>query len=235
MAKIASLLREIRGSAPTPLLHTDACQAPGQVAVDVQALGVDLMSINSSKVYGPKGVGALYVRRGVMLEPIVGGEQERGLRGGTESVELAAGFAAALEEAEALREREAPRLCALRDSCIEAILQRIPGSHLNGHRSERLPGNVHVSFEGVEGESILLLMDAAGIACATGSACNSFDLAPSHVLVALGEEAGLSHGSIRLTFGRETTQRHVEYGVEQLERIIGFLRGVSALTHPLAV
>jgi len=217
------------------LVHTDACQAPGQLSVNADELGVDLMSLNSSKVYGPKGAGALYVRRGVMLEPLVGGEQERGLRGGTESVELTLGFAAALEEAETLRAQEAPRLSALRDLLIAEIEKRIPDAQLNGHRTRRLPNNVHVSIPAIEGEAMLLMLDAAGVACATGSACNSFDLAPSHVLLALGAEAALAHGSVRLTLGRETTQAEVRFAARELARVVGVLKSISALTAPALV
>lgn len=227
---IRKLAKVVHASSNHPLFHTDACQAPGSLLVDVQELGVDLMTVNSSKVYGPKGIGALYVRRGIALEPIVGGEQEGGVRGGTESVVLAAGFATALLESEARRPCEAPRLAKLRDLFFTEILARIPDAKVHGPRAERLPNNVHVSIPGIEGESILLLLDAAGIACATGSACNSLDLAPSHVLLAIGEDAGLSHGSVRFSLGRGTRRTHVVRAARELEKIVHYLRGVSALT-----
>lgn len=216
-----------------PLFHTDACQAPGALPLDVKELGVDLMTLNSSKVYGPKGIGALYVRRGIRLAPLIAGEQERGLRGGTENVALIAGFAAALEEAESMREEEARRQRALRDFAFGELSKKIPGISINGHRKMRLPNNIHVSFSGVEGEALLLLLDNAGIAAATGSACNSFDLAPSHVLLAIGEEAGLSHGSIRLTLGRSTKKKDVCRAIECLVDAVGSLRKMSSLTTSL--
>lgn len=216
-----------------PLFHTDACQAPGALPLDVKELGVDLMTLNSSKVYGPKGVGALFVRRGVHLAPLIRGEQERGLRGGTENVALIAGFAVALEEGEKIRRHEAQRLTQLRDFAFGELTKRIPGVSINGHRKMRLPNNIHVSFPGVEGEALLLLLDNAGIAAATGSACNSFDLAPSHVLLAIGEEAGLSHGSIRLTLGRSTKKRDVRRAIERLVDAVGSLRKMSSLTTSL--
>lgn len=232
--ELCAVVREARRGSRVPLFHTDASQAPGLLPINAAELGVDLLSLNGAKAYGPKGVGALYCRRGTALRALVGGEQERGLRGGTENVELIVGLAKALEEAEMLRTSEVKRLAELQELCITEITRRIPGVVLNGHRSLRLPNNVHVSFPYIEGESILLLMDAAGVACATGSACNSFDLAPSHVLLAIGNEAGLSHGSVRLSFGRTTTKKEVLYTVESLVHIVTLLRSVSALTVPLA-
>ncbi len=233
--KLAEVVQAHRSGTAAPFFHTDACQAPGQLPISVADLGVDLMSINSSKVYGPKGIGALYIRQGIPLVPLIGGEQERSLRGGTESAELAAGFAAALEEADGRREEETLRLRGLRDLFFSEIERSIPDAVINGHRTQRLPNNIHVSLPGIEGESILLLLDAAGIACATGSACNSFDLAPSHVLLALGNDAPLAHGSIRFSLGRETTEEDVRQVVYELSRIVERLRGISALTTHLAV
>lgn len=227
VAQLAEAAREV---SPHALFHTDACQAPGQLPINARSLGVDLMSVNGSKAYGPKGVGALFVRSGVRLEPIINGEQERGMRGGTESVVLATGLAMALEEAEALRTREAPRLSALRDLLIKEIEERIEGAVLHGPREYRLPGNAHFSFAGVEGEAMLLMLDARGISCATGSACNSFDLAPSHVLLAIGEDPGLCHGSIRMTLGRQTTKNDVLRAARELEDVVKRLRSLSALT-----
>lgn len=227
---IAELVKTARKKGPRALFHTDACQAPGQLPLDVRALGVDLMSVNASKAYGPKGVGALYVREGVLLLPVVGGEQERGLRGGTESVALAAGLAAALEESEALRAREAPRLARLRDLLIAEVETLVPGAVLHGSREERLPNNVHFSFPGVEGEAMLLMLDRRGIACATGSACNSLSLAPSHVLLAIGEEPGLCHGSVRMTLGRATSKTDVLRAARELAEVVAHLRSISALT-----
>ncbi len=231
VAEIAALLRA-RPGGMRPLLHTDACQASGQLPLSVAALGVDLMSINASKTYGPKGIGALYARRGVALVPLIPGEQEQQLRGGTESVVLAAGFAAALEEAESLRAAEVPRLAHLRDLLLEEIKKEVQDLVVNGGMAERLAGNLHVSVPNIEGESILLMLDAAGIACATGSACNSFDLEPSHVLLAVGGEAALAHGSIRLTLGRSTAEAEVRRTARELGRIVRTLKSFSALTVP---
>jgi cysteine desulfurase len=230
VAEIAAMLRARGGK--RPLLHTDACQAAGQLPLEVSALGVDLMSINAAKAYGPKGVGALYARRGVALAPLIPGEQQQGLRGGTESVMLAAGFAAALEEAETMRATEVPRLERLRDLLLTEILKEAPGTVLNGDPSARLANNLHVSSPGIEGESILLMLDEAGIACATGSACNSLDLEPSHVLLAVGGEAALAHGSIRFTLGRGTTEGEMRRTAREFGRIVRTLKSFSALTVP---
>ncbi|KKW36003.1 hypothetical protein A2852_01065 [Candidatus Adlerbacteria bacterium RIFCSPHIGHO2_01_FULL_54_23] len=227
---VQKLVDAVRARAPRVLFHTDACQAPGQLPVDVNLLGVDLMSVNGSKAYGPKGIGALFVREGVRLEPIVHGEQEMGIRGGTESVLLAAGLAAALNESEALRKMEAPRLERLRDLLISQVESRISGARLHGPRENRLPSNVHFSFSGVEGEAMLLMLDARGISCATGSACNSLDLAPSHVLLAIGEDPELCHGSVRMTIGRATSEEDIFRATRELEDVVARLRSISALT-----
>lgn len=213
-----------------PFLHTDACQAAGALSLDVDDLGVDLLSCSGSKVYGPKGVGCLYHRSGVRLEPIiVGGGQERGLRSGTEQVALIAGFAEALYQADARRERESERLAALRDRCIGSIVRQIPGAALNGHASERLPNNVSVSIPGIEGEAIVLMLDARGIAASTGSACASHDLNPSHVLLALGLSPEYAHGSVRFSLGRHTTRADIDRTVSELAKIARRLRAISSL------
>jgi cysteine desulfurase len=230
IADLAALLCA-RGS-KRPLFHTDACQAAGQLPLDVSALGVDLMSINAAKAYGPKGVGALYARRGVALAPLIPGEQQQGLRGGTESVALAAGFAAALDEAEEMRAQEVPRLTKLRDLLLKEIKDEVPEIVLNGDPIHRLANNVHVSVPGIEGESILLMLDEAGIACATGSACNSLDLEPSHVLLATGGEAALAHGSIRFSLGRSNTEDEMRRTAREFGRIVRTLTSFSALTIP---
>jgi cysteine desulfurase len=211
------------------LFHTDACQAAGALPLNARELGVDFMTLNAAKVYGPKGIGALFVRRGIALESIVPGEQERGVRGGTEGVVLAAGFAAALLEAEVLKQSEAPRLAALRDLLIREIMHRVPDATLNGHLTQRLPNNVHVSVPHIEGESMLLMLDAAGIAAATGSACNSLDLAPSHVLLATQGDAALAHGSVRFTLGRSTTRAQVLRTAEEFSRVARLLKEISPL------
>jgi cysteine desulfurase len=233
--ELAEIVRAHRKTLPVPLFHTDACQAPGLLPIDVQNLGVDLLTINSSKVYGPKGVGALFVKSGVLLEPIIFGEQERGRRGGTESVVLAAGFAAALAEAAAMREAEVVRLAELRELFFAEIQSRIPDVVINGSREHRLANNVHISIPRIEGESILLLLDNNGIACSTGSACNASDLVPSHVLRAIGQDTDLLHGSIRLTLGRSTARDDVLYAVRMLGEATARLRGMTAIAAPTLV
>lgn len=216
---------------PFPLLHTDACQAAGLLPLSVAALGVDLMTLNGSKIYGPKGIGLLYKKNDVRIEPlIVGGEQEGGLRAGTESVPLIVGCAEALRLAEASREEEAARLTRLRDYFLERLREKIPEAQLNGHAMKRLPNNAHVSFPRIEGESILLMLDRAGVEASTGSACSARDLRPSHVLLALGQDAELAHGSIRFSFGRYTTKEELEYCLSVLPAIVRRLNELSALT-----
>jgi len=212
------------------LLHTDAVQAPSFLDLNVQKLGVDLMTLNGSKIYGPKGVGILYKKRGIRLEPLIyGGGQEMNLRSGTENVPGIVGFAKALELAQKDREKESERLTKLRDYFIEEILQRIPRTVLNGSVSERLPNNVNVSFHGVEGEAVELYLDAKGIACSTGSACTSSSLEPSHVVMALGRPYEYAHGSVRFTMGKKTTKQELDYVLKVLPDIIKKLRGVSAI------
>lgn len=227
---IADIARAIRArGGRAPLFHTDACQAPGLLPLSVAALGVDLMTINSSKTYGPKGIGALYARKDVRLLPIVeGGSQERGMRAGTESVALAAGFATALAEADAMRETEVKRLIPLRRSFIEGVRLALPDAVVNGSLENRLANNIHVSIPHVEGEALLLMLDAKGIACATGSACNATDLVPSHVLLSIGQSLELAHGSLRFSMGRDTTEETVSYTLFALAEAVRTLRGVSA-------
>ncbi len=229
--KLSDALRKHRAGSPFPLLHTDACQAAGFLTLNVAQLGVDLMTLNGSKIYGPRGIGALYKKKGVALVPlIVGGEQEQHLRAGTESVPLIIGFAAALTKAERLRAQESARLSALRDFFINRLLTKIPQAMLNGHPTERLPNNIHVSIPYIEGESILLMLDKHRIEASTGSACSAYDLQPSHVLLALGQNAELAHGSIRFTLGRNTTQEELEYVLSIFPGIVERLTRLSALT-----
>jgi cysteine desulfurase len=235
--EIAAVIDAHRAAHPEmgslPFLHTDACQAAGALSLDANELGVDLLSCSGSKIYGPKGIGCLYHRSSVRLAPIIlGGGQERGLRSGTEQVALIAGFAEALCQADARRERESERLVALRDRCIESIVRQIPGAALNGHASERLPNNVSVSIPGIEGEAIVLMLDAAGIAASTGSACASHDLNPSHVLLALGLSPEYAHGSVRFSLGRHTTRADIDKTVRELAKIARRLRAISSLRLP---
>ena len=208
--------------------HTDAVQAAGAVSLNVNDLNVDLLSLAAHKFYGPKGVGALYVRRGIPLLPqINGGGQERRRRAGTENVAEIVGMAAALRLAEEHRERYAAACAALRDRLVVGIRERIPDVSLNGHPSRRLPNNVNVAFDGVEGESVLLLLDQEGIAASSGSACTSGALEASHVLLALGVPHERAIGSVRFTLGRTTSAEEIDYVVDVLPPLIEQLRSVS--------
>ncbi len=208
--------------------HIDACQAAGSLELDVNKLGADLMSLNGSKIYGPKGIGILYKRKGIELEPLIhGGDQEFGLRGGTENIPGIIGFAKALELAQHNREKESKHLSALRDYLISGILNSIPGSFLNGHPTQRLPNNANISFLDVEGESILLHLSKKGIYVSTGSACTSKKLEISHVLDAIGLNHDAAHGSIRFTLGKLTTKEDIDYTLETLPKVITLLRKLS--------
>lgn len=213
---------------PKIYFHTDACQAAGALSLDVQKLGVDLLTFNGSKIYGPKGVGVLYISRGVQLEPLVlGGGQERGLASGTESVANIVGLATALDLVQQNRELENTRLIELRDWFIREALARIPKSRLNGHPTERLPNNVNITILDVEGEAMLLYLNEYGISCATGSACDSETLDPSHVIVALGLPYEFAHGSLRFTLGKKTTRQDLEYVLDILPAVVETLRDIS--------
>ena len=222
VAEIATALRD-----HPALIHTDAVQAPGHLPIEIPTLGVDLLSIAAHKFYGPKGVGALFVRRGVRLSPqIVGGSQERNRRAGTENVAYAVGLGTALERAEAARLTSAAHNTRLRDRLIGGIAA-IPGSRLNGPRRQRLPNNVNVCFAGVESEALLLGLDAAGIAASSGSACTSASLEPSHVLLAMGIQPDLAAGSLRLTTGHGNTEAEIERTLEVLHELAPQLRRSS--------
>ena len=211
-----------------PLFHTDACQTPGYLDLNVERLGVDMLTINGSKIYGPKGIGMLYVKNGIKLEPILhGGEQERKLRPGTENVPAIVGLAEALKIAEQDREKESSRLIRLRDYFLNRLLGEIPKTVLNGHPTKRLPNNVNVSILDAEGESIVLYLDEAGVACSTGSACTSENLEPSHVILAIGKPHAYAHGAMRFSLGRSTTKKDVDYVMKVLPDIIKKLRMFS--------
>ncbi len=213
--------------------HTDAVQAVGPLAVDVRADNIDLLSASAHKFHGPKGVGFLYARKGLPLRPLIsGGAQESGKRAGTENLPGIAGMAAALKESAAEREAEAVRLTALRDRLISG-LKEIPHSALNGDAEKRLPGNVSFCFEGIEGESLLLLLDEKGISASSGSACTSGSLDPSHVLLAIGRVHDVAHGSLRLTLGRENTPEDVEYIISAVKDVVAYLRGFSPVWRDL--
>lgn len=210
------------------LFHTDACQAAGALTLDVKKLGVDLMTINGSKIYGPKGVGVLYLGRDVLLNPIqFGGGQERELRPGTENIPLIVGLAKALEIAQKKSKQENARLTKLRDRLIRGILAKVPNSKLNGDSKKRLPNNVNISILGVEGEAMLLYLDEKGISASTGSACASYDLEPSHVLISMGLPRQEAHGSIRFTLGRSTTRADIDYVLKVLPKVVKKLLEIS--------
>ena len=207
--------------------HTDAVQAVGHVPVDVQAMHIDLLSCSAHKFHGPRGVGFLYARRGIPLTNIIeGGAQERGKRGGTENVPGIAAMAAALKEACANMDENTKKVTALRDRLIDGIA-KIPHCALNGARSPRLPGNVNFCFEGIEGESLLLLLDAKGISASSGSACTSGSLDPSHVLLAIGRPHEVAHGSLRLTICEDNTEEEIDYILAELPPIVDYLRNMS--------
>lgn len=210
--------------------HTDAVQAMGNIKINVSELNVDMLSMSAHKFYGPKGVGALYVKKGVKLTSFMhGGAQERGRRASTENVPGIIGLAKALELADMNMEQHNRKLVALRDRTIEEIEKKIPFVRLNGHREKRLPGNVNFSFEFIEGESLLLMLDLKGIAASSGSACTSGSLDPSHVLLAIGLPHEKAHGSLRITFGDENTDEDVDYLMEVLPEIVRRLREMSPL------
>lgn len=209
------------------IFHTDAVQAVGHVHINVKEENIDMLSLSAHKFHGPKGVGLLYARKGVRLTNIIeGGAQERGKRAGTENIPGIVGMVAALKEANANIDANAEKVSALRDRLIEG-LEKIPHSALNGDRTKRLPGNVSFCFEGIEGESLLLLLDAKGICASSGSACTSGSLDPSHVLLAIGRPHEVAHGSLRLTLSEENTQEEVDYIIEETTKVVKYLRELS--------
>ncbi|MAE42893.1 cysteine desulfurase NifS [Candidatus Woesearchaeota archaeon] len=211
------------------IFHTDACQAANYLSIDVEELGIDLITLNGSKIYGPKGVGILYKREGIMLEPIVyGGGQEFGLRSGTENIANIVGFAKALEEVTKHKDKEVKKTTQLRDYLIANLL-KIDETILNGHPTKRLPNNANISLLNIEGESLLLLMNEEGIYASTGSACTSDSLEPSHVIVALGLPHEFGHSSIRFSLGKDTTKQDIDYVLEKLPPLVKRLRKVSVL------
>lgn len=212
------------------LFHTDAVQAVGHIPVDVQAMHIDMLSLSAHKFHGPKGVGALYCRKGIRLPSyIMGGAQERGRRAGTENVAGIVGLGAAIQLATEQLEENRAKMTALRDRLMTGIQTRISEVKLNGHPTNRLPNNVNFSFKYIEGESILLMLDMNGIAASSGSACTSGSLDPSHVLLALGLPHEIAHGSVRLTLGDETTEEDIDYTIDVLEKTVARLRAMSPL------
>ncbi len=225
MAEIGKIAREEK-----VYFHSDAVQAVGHIPVKVDELGIDLLAMSAHKLHGPKGVGALYIRKGTKLIPFMhGGEQERRRRAGTENVPAIVGFGKAAEIAQGDIETEAKRLIYFRDKLIKGLVEQIEHIRLNGHPTQRLPNNVNVSIEFVEGESMLLNLDLEGIAASTGSACSSSSLEPSYVLLAMGLSHELAHGSLRFSLGRETTEEDIARVLEVLPRIITKLRAMSPM------
>ena len=223
--KLAAIAHE-RGS----IFHTDAVQAMGNIRVNVKDLGVDLLSMSAHKFYGPKGVGALYVKKGVKLDNFMhGGAQERNKRAGTENVPGVIGLATALKLATDNLEAYNKHLQTLSNRLVDKVMERIPYVRLNGDRKQRLPGNVNLSFRFIEGESLLLMLDMKGIQASSGSACTSGSLDPSHVLLAIGLPHEIAHGSLRITFGEKNTEEEVDFLVDNLEEIVGKLRKMSPL------
>ena len=212
------------------VFHTDAVQAVGNVEIDVKAMNIDMLSLTAHKFHGPKGCGALYVRQGVKLMSfITGGAQERMRRAGTENVPGIVGLGKAIELATANIKEKQEKLIALRDRYIKKVLETVPYSRLNGHPAERLAGNANISFEYIEGEGLLLSLDMKGIAASSGSACTSGSLDPSHVLLAIGLKHEQAHGSLRTSFGEDTTVEDIDYMVDAIAEIVARLRSMSPL------
>lgn len=215
------------------LFHTDAVQAAGHLHIDVKEQNIDMLSLSAHKFHGPKGIGALYARKGIRLTNLIeGGAQERGKRAGTENIPAIMGMAAALEDACSHIDENAEKLTALRDKLIVG-LSEIPHSILNGDAKKRLPGNVNFCFEGIEGESLLLLLDDKGVYASSGSACTSGSLDPSHVLLAIGRVHDIAHGSLRLTLSDENTEEEIDYTIQAVKEVVEYLRSISPIWRDL--
>ena len=228
VAKLGRICRE-KGV----LFHTDAVQAVGHVPINVAEENIDMLSLAAHKFHGPKGIGALYAKKGLTLINLIeGGAQERGRRAGTENLPAIMGMAAALSEAAGHAEENAAKLIPLRDRLIRALTE-IPHTVLNGDPVLRLPGNVNVCFEGIEGESLLLLLDERGICASSGSACTSGSLDPSHVLLAIGRPHEIAHGSLRLSLSEENTKEEVETMIQAIGEVVSYLRGMSPIWRDL--
>lgn len=215
------------------LFHTDAVQAAGHLKIDVKQQNIDMLSLSAHKFHGPKGIGVLYAKKNVPLTNIIyGGAQERGKRAGTENIPAIMGMAAAFEEAVKNIDCNAKKETVLRDRLIEGLSQ-IPHSVLNGDRTHRLPGNVSFCFEGIEGESLLLLLDDKGVCASSGSACTSGSLDPSHVLLAIGRVHDIAHGSLRLTLSAESTEQEIDYTIKAVTEVVEYLRSISPIWRDL--
>lgn len=235
--KISKMLKEYKKqktvvsggeSRKLPIFHTDASQAIGALSVNVQQLGIDLLTFNGSKIYGPKGTGVLYVKRGLRLVPLtIGGSQEHGRRAGTENPALYAGLAKALQIATRLREKESKRLTSLRDYMIKRIVNTISDVRLNGDPILRLPNNINISFDGVDGEMLMVALDQQGIEVSTGSACTTISTEPSHVIRAIDSSPNSGKGNIRITLGRQTTKKDLDHVIEVLIKLVVKLRKLN--------
>lgn len=215
------------------IFHTDAVQAAGHIKIDVEEQNIDMLSISAHKFHGPKGIGVLYAKKGILLTNLIeDGAQERGKRAGTENIPAIMGMAAAFEESCSLIDQSTKKLTALRDKLIEG-LSDIPHSILNGDAEKRLPGNVNFCFEGIEGESLLLLLDDKGICASSGSACTSGSLDPSHVLLAIGRVHDIAHGSLRLSLSDENTDEEIDYTIKAVKETVGYLRNISPIWRDL--
>lgn len=229
IAEISNIIRLFRKNNAVPFFHTDACQACGYLSTNIKKLGVDLISFNGSKIYGPKGVGILYVNKQISIEPaLCGGGQENGKRSGTENVAAIIGFAEAFKLADKQRHEICRKTLRLRDYFIKKI-SGIQGVTLIGHPKKRLPNNISLIFDDIEGESLVLMLDNKGIYVSTGSACSSDDLNPSHVLIAIGIPAEKAHGSLRITLGKNTNKKDLDYVLKELPPIVNKLRKISSL------
>ncbi|MBQ9749524.1 MAG: cysteine desulfurase NifS [Clostridia bacterium] len=215
------------------IFHTDAVQAVGHLHINVKEQNTDMLSLSAHKFHGPKGIGVLYAKKGILLTNLIeGGAQERGKRAGTENIPAIMGMTAALEEACAKIDENSAKLTALRDKLIDG-LSEIPHSILNGDAKQRLPGNVNFCFEGIEGESLLLLLDDKGVYASSGSACTSGSLDPSHVLLAIGRVHDIAHGSLRLTMSEENTEEEIDYTISAVKEVVEYLRGISPIWRDL--
>ncbi|BDZ71224.1 cysteine desulfurase NifS [Methanobacterium petrolearium] len=215
------------------IFHTDAVQSIGKIKVNVDELNVDLLSISAHKLYGPKGIGALYIRKGVRIDPLLhGGGHERGIRPGTENIAGIVGLGKACQIAEENLDSNIKYITSLRDRLIEGVLDSIEASYLNGHRTKRLPNNANFRFSSIEGESLVLQLDAKGIDASTGSACSSKKLEPSHVLMAIGLEEVDAHGSLRISLGQENTEKDIDYAIGAINEVVERLRSMSPLWCP---
>ena len=230
VAPVEEIARALKLQKRGALLHCDAVQAFGKLPIRVARLGVDLLTVSGHKIYAPKGVGALYIKKGVRIAPRAhGGAQERKRRAGTENVPGIVGLGKATERAMATMKERTDKEIELRDYLIDRVLKEIPYTRLNGHRTDRLPNNANFSFQFVEGESLLIMLDMDGICGSSGSACTSGSLDPSHVLLAIGLPHEIAHGSLRLTLSEETTLEDIDYVVECIKKIVARLRSMSPL------